>query len=824
VAVPFPVFVRTALELFLASVVSLLGVLILIWAVAAVVFAEQLLSTSTAASGLLAGAIATAGLCLILSGGQVRSYRAVLELGLAVLGIAAMALLILGAVNGRAGAVASGAVLLAARLAAGWLRRLALRSAYRPRWFSASSFDTMVAVADTMLDADGREAIPPERVAMRTDQLLASIDAPIRGVMRLLFIGVEWFLPAVVIGRPLRFSVLGSRSRRQLIEHLIRPTGLYRSLVTSPFRSAARALKVLTCAGYYGDPKTMRAIGFEEFEGSKRSRNFNLGRLRYPGPGAEPAFETDSPTPRKAASASISVDAVVIGSGASGSVMAYQLARAGLSVAVVERGRREDPATFEHDEAAMFARLYKHGGLQTAADNNSAIFQGSTVGGSTVVNNAIWLRPKLDRVLGEWRERGAEVDQPTLESAYSELEQALHVSEVDHRVANPGTDLLLNTPPVAGASWKLLKNNRHGCTGCGWCNYGCRYNRKTSMLVTYIPWAEARGVRVYDSIQQARIVVKDGRAVGVEGRLNNRRIVFDASKVVLCAGAIGSSVVLLESGITAGGNVGKRFHALGGTFLTGDMGQTTVDGFAGIGLTCMAESGHDYVMESYFAPPLAFSVRVGGWLLSHFERVERYCHFIDGGVMVGTSPECGEISLKRGKVNIDLKLSADDLRLLRQGLKHMAGLYFTAGARRAYPSTFRYIDLVPETFEQVIDDQIKTMDDILFGTAHPQGGNVMNRDPRHGVVDEQFKVHGVEGLYVADTSVWPSNIRANCQATAMAMAHYAAQRIAPPSSATPPPSSATPPPSSATPPPSSARPPLAPSIGDAQARERKAHL
>jgi choline dehydrogenase-like flavoprotein len=55
---------------------------------------------------------------------------------------------------------------------------------------------------------------------------------------------------------------------------------------------------------------------------------------------------------------------------------------------------------------------------------------------------------------------------------------------------------------------------------------------------------------------------------------------------------------------------------------------------------------------------------------------------------------------------------------------------------------------------------------------------VMNRDPARGVVGEDFAVHGMECLYVADTSVWPTNIWANCQATAMATAHYAATKVA----------------------------------------------
>ena len=79
-------------------------------------------------------------------------------------------------------------------------------------------------------------------------------------------------------------------------------------------------------------------------------------------------------------------DAIVIGSGAAGSVMAFELAKKGLSVLILEKGRYNRPSEFKHDELKMYAKLYKLGGLQTTKDNDTTIAQGMTVGGSTVIN------------------------------------------------------------------------------------------------------------------------------------------------------------------------------------------------------------------------------------------------------------------------------------------------------------------------------------------------------------------------------------------------------------------------------------------------------
>ena len=470
-------------------------------------------------------------------------------------------------------------------------------------------------------------------------------------------------------------------------------------------------------------------------------------------------------------------DAVVIGSGAAGSVMAYRLASQGMKVLVVERGARQDPTTFEHNELAMFPRLYKQGGLQTTTDHDISIIQGQAVGGSTVINNAIWLRADLDRLLPAWAQAGAPIPREALALAYTELERALHVTPVSPLLANKGTDVFLRGAAALGIRAGYLDNNRRECLGCGWCNYGCRYNRKTSMLVTFIPWAEARGATILDNCEDARIIMQGSTACGVRFRRAGKEIFARAERIVVCAGAIGSSQILLQSGVTNQGRVGQGLHVLGGVILTAETDEIQ-DGFDGIGLTAVAHASDEFVIESYFSPPVVFSLALGGWFLEHFRSMQRYRHFAQAGVMCGTQPT-GSITLdKHGRAQIKLSFSELDLDRLRRGMHLLTRIFLAGGAKRVIPAAFRPLEFSREEDLHLLDRYIRRQDDLLIGSAHPQGGNPMSEDPSRGVVGPDFAVHGIQNLFVADASVFPTNIWANCQATVMGMSHYAAGFIA----------------------------------------------
>jgi hypothetical protein len=84
--------------------------------------------------------------------------------------------------------------------------------------------------------------------------------------------------------------------------------------------------------------------------------------------------------------AALDVDAVVIGTGAGGSVMLRELARAGLNAIALEQGEHLVARRFDEREEQMLPLLYEDGGGRMTSDMAIRVLQGRGVGGSTVHN------------------------------------------------------------------------------------------------------------------------------------------------------------------------------------------------------------------------------------------------------------------------------------------------------------------------------------------------------------------------------------------------------------------------------------------------------
>ena len=107
----------------------------------------------------------------------------------------------------------------------------------------------------------------------------------------------------------------------------------------------------------------------------------------------------------------------------------------------------------------MFPASTRTGAFQATVDRNLLIAQGATVGGSTVINNAIWLHADLDRLLPRWEQAGAYIDRQRIERGYEAIERLLKVAAVPAKYRRRERRNSSTAREHIGLEASLLQNN-----------------------------------------------------------------------------------------------------------------------------------------------------------------------------------------------------------------------------------------------------------------------------------------------------------------------------------------------------------------------------
>jgi len=114
------------------------------------------------------------------------------------------------------------------------------------------------------------------------------------------------------------------------------------------------------------------------------------------------------------------VDVCVIGSGAAGAILATKLAEDGKSVVLLERGGYYDGESMNQREDDMIPLLWKNAGANFTANLKIAIAQGSCLGGSTVINDAVCFTIPSS-VIKQWQKMNISISQSEWTKANNEV-------------------------------------------------------------------------------------------------------------------------------------------------------------------------------------------------------------------------------------------------------------------------------------------------------------------------------------------------------------------------------------------------------------------
>ena len=651
-----------------------------------------------------------------------------------------------------------------------------LQSIVNPRFLSTTEYRALTALANVLVRGPN-EAVPAEDIARNVDRALSGIRARRLWVHRAALFSVE-FHPLLYLKA--RLSVLNEEARlAHLKHHFERTEGWLPDAILQLVQAGIRVAKQLTYVGYYNNARAQKSIGYDVWENRPRYAALKqAGEIPDPKPHPLRVENADELETLK-----FKTGVCVIGSGAAGAVIAHDLAKAGHAVTVLERGAYVEPRFFDSDEIGMIGKLYADGVFQQTTDFRFTVLQGSCVGGSTVVNNAVSFRTP-DHIMKRWnQEFNAGLDPAEYTQRTAEVEQMLSIVDMrEGSAANPhlrlnpsaGKYLLgiekLNIPP-GDLKADVVRANIAGCYGCGYCNIGCRYGKKLSMLETTLPKGQQAGdLRIIANAEVDRIEMRGNRAVAAIVNLpGNRKLRIEADKFVISAGTVASSLLLLKSGFGDKLPVGIHASFNMGAPITAEF-KDQLDSYNGLQISHFGvpDPSRGWVFETWFNPPVSQALNMPGWFEDHFDNMKRYSNQMAVGVLVGTDRNATIRKALTGGADIKFTPQSADLAKLGDGLVQLGRILLAAGATRVMVNGWKYHQFTnPDDLAREVPKIVQNKRDITLGTGHPQGGNAISTSPQQGVVDRDFRVHGTSNLFVCDASVIPSSLTVNPQLTVM---------------------------------------------------------
>jgi len=569
------------------------------------------------------------------------------------------------------------------------------------------------------------------------------------------------------------FRDLSQLSREQTLRNI--------ALLGPEAAAGVGALTGLTLFLYYGmpvDPQT--------------GQNPNWATFGYPGPTVAPP-QVEKPIKPLAVrgDTTLEADAVVVGSGAGGSVVAATLAKQGLKVIVVEQGGYYNEADFAQLELKAYQELYWRGGPTPTGDMNVTLLAGATLGGGTVINwtNSLKTKP---HVREQWaREHGLEgVDGPDFDRHLDTVCRRLGVNDQcsdlnkTHIKMREGAEAL-------GWSFKTILRNADPSTydpaTAAYMGFGDVSGSKQSTQKTWLQDAVDHGAEVLVNTFVERVLTENGRAAGVTGVHPGGRVTINAPRVVIAAGALESPAILLRSGIggPAAGNY-LRLHPAW-AFL-GSYGEDMQDwwGAPQAGLIdefSNVEDGYGFLIESsQYAPGLAGSALP---FKSAEDHKQQMADFKYGGSFIALIRDHGHgrVTLDETGQGVPWYSLTDplDVRNYQRANEAIIRLYEITGAHTIAP-------LAPTLLRWRRGDNLEAFIErarrlppraggIQLFAAHQMGSCRMGADPQTSVANPYGELHDTPGVWIGDASAFPTPSGTNPMISIMALAHRTAEAI-----------------------------------------------
>lgn len=516
------------------------------------------------------------------------------------------------------------------------------------------------------------------------------------------------------------------------------------------------------CLAIYSHPKVLAVLGVVE------------GQYIRPCPPDQPCATAPPVVPTLDASAlpddGVEVDIVIVGSGPGGSAPALPLARAGYKVLICEAGEVPQPGRIHSTYDAAY-RIYDHGGLTTgfspdlqALPNFGAI----NLGGTANINMGTCLPPSDETV------RAMGLDPHVFAGYCAQVETLLSVMPAERALMGKHNAVMERGFAALGLKMKPIPRNAINTGGASGNINGTNLQKLTPER-TLLPKAVRAGATVVVGCPVERVLMDQGRAVGVLVNARGRRIkIMARHAVILAAGTLKTPLILKRSGFTHPA-IGRCGFIPANSSVIGEMPEV-INSYLGIeqAFVCRDHEEQGIVYESVATTAAMTAPQLVGNGYERWVQMRRFNRFVQAGFIVDLNRSAWQVTEYRGDPLMTFRLHPEDGELAKQAFLVVIEALFKAGATRVYLTGVGWFEGFAEAKAAVEAMDIAKLHLI---SVHFIGSCAMGEDPKKFAVDLNGLVRDTLNLYVTDGSVLPVAVGVNPQETIMANALRIARGI-----------------------------------------------